>query len=488
MLEPRPSTISASAVLLTIALLLSSPVLAAAKDGQDARQHVPLTTKAPQPKTIDWDKVTGEAIELLSKYFQINTTNPPGNEIPAAKMLKEKFLTDGIPANTWEPLPGRGIVAARLHGIGKHNKAILLLSHMDVVPADPKEWQVPPFSGQVKDGFIWGRGTIDDKGPGVVELMAMLAIKRSGILLDRDILFVATGDEEEGGKNGAQWFADHEHDVYGDAGYLLNEGGGIRAQPNQKKLYAVSVTEKTPMWLRLTANGPAGHAAAPAADTSVTRLVHALQSLIDFHQPIRIIAPVEDFYHAVGLLNHGPKQFYDLRAALRDPVYLRQFLSEPDQNAAVHNTVAPTVLWASQKTNIIPGTATAEVDCRLLPGTDPKNFINDIRKAVNDKNVKIDVILNFPSNSSPSRSFLMNAIQTLARRDDQTEAVPMMISGFTDSHYFREQNIVAYGFIPIQLSREDARGVHGVNERISIKELGAGIKRMVALLKILGGR
>src|SRR5580700_3799373 len=135
-----------------------------------------------------------EATALLSKYIRIDTTNPPGNELGAARMLREKFLADGIPATVWEPAPGRGVVAARLRGIGKHTKAIVLLSHMDVVPANAKQWQVPPFSGEVKDGDIWGRGAIDDKGPGVIEMMAMLAIKRAGILLNRDVIFIATGD------------------------------------------------------------------------------------------------------------------------------------------------------------------------------------------------------------------------------------------------------------------------------------------------------
>ena len=154
-------------------------------------------TQAPPPQPINWDRVTQEATDLLSKYIQINTTNPPGNEIEAARMLKEKFLSDGVPATTWEPQHGRGIVAARLRGIGKHNKSIILLSHMDVVPADPKEWQVPPFAGLVKNGQIWGRGAIDDKGPGVIELMAMLAIKRAGILLNRDVLFIATATRKK---------------------------------------------------------------------------------------------------------------------------------------------------------------------------------------------------------------------------------------------------------------------------------------------------
>src|SRR6204780_3718732 len=227
---------------------------------------------APPPQPINWDRVTQEATDLLSRYIQIDTTNPPGDEIEAARMLKEKFLTDGIPATTWEPEKGRGIVAARLRGIGKHTKSIILLSHMDVVPANSKEWTVPPFSGTVKGGEIWGRGAIDDKGPGVIELMAMLAIKRAGILLNRDVLFVATGDEEEGGKNGAGWFVDHESNVFSDAGFLLNEGGGIRAlSDNKRKVYVVSVTEKTPLWLKLTASGPAGHASDPPAETAVTR-------------------------------------------------------------------------------------------------------------------------------------------------------------------------------------------------------------------------
>ncbi|MGH7864157.1 MAG: M20/M25/M40 family metallo-hydrolase, partial [Candidatus Binataceae bacterium] len=163
--------------------------------------------KAPPPKPIDYDAITKEATELLSSYVRLDTTNPPGtNEQAAARFLKEKFLADGIAATTWEAAPGRGIIAARLHGAGSQKKAIMLLSHIDVVPANPKDWEVPPFSGEVKDGKIWGRGTLDDKGPGVIFLMSMLAVKRSGMLLDRDIVFLATGDEEAGGKTGAGWF------------------------------------------------------------------------------------------------------------------------------------------------------------------------------------------------------------------------------------------------------------------------------------------
>ena len=225
---------------------------------------------------------------------------------------------------------------------------------MDVVPAVASEWKVPPFSGEVKDGYVWGRGALDDKGPGVIGLMSMLAIKRAGILLNRDIIFVATGDEEEGGKMGAGWFTEHEKDIFSDAGYLVTEGGGIQELPDGKKLYKVAVTEKTPLWIRLTSTGTEGHAAAPASDTSVTRLIRALSKVIDYQPRIRVIGPVQDEFHTIAELEHGPPQWLDLASSLRDLTFARKFLEDPSQNAKVRDTIAPTVLQGSDKTNIIP--------------------------------------------------------------------------------------------------------------------------------------
>ncbi len=442
----------------------------------------------PAPKPIDYDKVTAEATDLLAKYIRINTTNPPGNELPAARMLRERFLADGIPATIWQPQPGRAVIAARLHGIGKHNKAIVLLSHMDVVPADPKDWKVQPFSGEVRDGEIWGRGALDDKGPGVVEMMAMLAIKRAGILLDRDVLFLATADEEAGGRNGAGWLVEHQPDVISDAGYLLNEGGEIRAEPGKPKLYQVSVSEKTPLWLRLTADGVAGHASAPPDETAVTRLLRALGRIIDYRTPIKVLPIVQSYYHATTEIDHGPRELLDLRSALRDPAFSRQFLALPGQNATVRDTITPTVLSASNKTNVIPSAASAELDCRLLPGDDPAVMIKTISKLVDDKHVRIDQILNFAPISSPEKSALMTAIRKLAGQQAKAEVVATMLVGFTDSHYFRQAGLVAYGFIPLESTPDASRTVHGANERIAVSNLRGGIERMVDLLKILGGR
>ncbi len=455
--------------------------------GQNEAAKPGEVTKAPKPEPIDWKKTTDEAAKFLSQYIQINTTNPPGNEIKAAQILKDKFLTDGIPATIWQSAPGRGIVAARLRGVGRKRKAIILLSHMDVVPANPKEWSVPPFSGTIRDGSVWGRGALDDKGPGVIEMMAMLAIKRAGILLNRDVLFVATGDEETGGKQGAEWFANNEKDIYSDAHYLLNEGGAIMVRPNGSEIYAVSVTEKTPLWLRLTATGPAGHAADPAAETSVTHLIRALARLIDYRPKIHVLRPVANYFRVLAEVDRGPRQWFDLASSLHDPLFAREFVAVPYQNALVRDTLAPTVLAASPKINEVPQTAYADVDCRLLPGEKPKAFLETVRKVIADKSIKIQVLLTSPAISSPQRSPLMRAIEELAHKN-KSRAVPTMISGFTDSRFFRHHGVISYGFIPIELSAADESGIHGINERVGVNQLGDAIRRMVTLLEIFGGR
>jgi acetylornithine deacetylase/succinyl-diaminopimelate desuccinylase-like protein len=447
-----------------------------------------MIEQAPAPKPLDYAKLTREAAALLSKYVQIDTTNPPGNELPAAKLLREKFLEDGIPATVWEPQPGRGIVAARLHGGGHHTKALVLLSHLDVVRANSREWQVPPFSGQIKYGAVWGRGALDDKGPGVIELMAMLAIKRSGLLLNRDIVFLATDDKEQGGKNGAGWVIAHQANLFSDAGYFLNEGGSILQSPNGRRFYAVSITEKTPLWLKLTAQGPPAHVETPPEDTSVTRLIRALDRLLAYQSTIRITDPVRDYFQAMGQLEGGPAEYGDLAKALHDdPEFAKKFLTDPRNNAFVRDTVTPTKLKGSDETNVIPTAAQAELDVRLLPAENPQDVERNLNKVLDDKNLKVETILNFPAASSTRNSQLMNAIDKLAQSDD-ARVVPTMSLSFTDSHYFRQKGLIGYGFIPIELNSAEQQTVNGANEHIPVKELGAGIHRMVQLLSYMGAR
>ena len=472
-------------VLLALSLLsaLARPVGA-----KNHRRSNGLTEQAPSPRPIDYDQLTSEAADLLSQAIRINTSNPPGDELPVAKLFKERFLADGLPATVWEPHPGRGIVAARLLGTGRHRQALVLLSHLDVAPANPKEWSVAPFSGQVKDGAIWGRGALDGKGPAVIALMAMLAIKRAGVLLDRDIIFIGTGDAETGGRNGAGWMVEHEADVFADAGYLLNEGGNISVLANGRRYYGVSITEKTPLWLRLTAQGAAARSTVPPAETAVTHLVAALSRVIAYRPQIRIIDPVRDYFKALGQLEEGPRQLLDLPLALRDdPAFVRQFVAEARNNAMVRDTFTPTVLEGSSRTNLIPTTVTAEIDGRLLPGDDPQAVVANLRKVIADDSIKIDVLLNFPATSSPRQSQLMSAITRLAKTDD-ARAVPQMSTEFTDSHYFRQKGLIAYGFIPLELTAAEEKAIGGANEHLPTRELGAAVKRMVELLEAMGGR
>jgi acetylornithine deacetylase/succinyl-diaminopimelate desuccinylase-like protein len=391
----------------------------------------------------------------------------------------------------FEPQPGRGIVAARLRGVNQHNKTLILLSHMDVVPVDPSdEWQQPPFSGLVKDGELWGRGSLDDKGPGTVELMAMLALKRAGITLNRDVLFLATADEEEGGRQGAGWVVEHQSDLIADAGYVLNEGGGIRIDKEGLAYYEVSTAEKAPLWLRLTATGVSGHPSSPPDQTAVTHLIVALNRLIDYVPPVKVVSAVQNHFRIMAQLGRKPSAFVDLAKALKDPAFATEFLADPSQRAAVRNTIAPTVLSGSLKINMIPASVFAEVDCRLLPGEDPNVVLKSLRDVIADNTIKIDELLSFPSISSPDKSGLMAAIQALAKTRDKAPVVPTMLNGFTDSHYFRQKGLIAYGFIPLEFgeAQEKTHMVHGKNEHIAIKSLRDGIERMVDLLKIFGGR
>jgi acetylornithine deacetylase/succinyl-diaminopimelate desuccinylase-like protein len=480
----RAILMAAACSVLTISVCTADII----RDPSQAAERVAsgMIEQAPAPQPPDYRKLTQEAAALLSKYIQIDTTNPPGNELPAAKLLREKFLEDGIPATVWEPQPGRGIVAARLHGGGHRTKALVLLSHLDVLRANSQEWQVPPFSGQIKDGAVWGRGALDDKGPGVIELMAMLALKRSGILLNRDIVFLATCDEEQGGKNGAGWVVTHQANLFSDAGYLLNEGGSISQAANGRRFYTVSITEKTPLWLKLTAQGPPGQAAVPPEDTAVTRLIRALDRLLAYQPAIKIIDPVRDYFRAVGQLEGGPTEYGDLAKALRDdPEFAKKFLANPRNNAFVRDTIAPTRLTGSDAINVIPTSAQAELDIQLLPAENPQEVERNLIRVLDDKNLNVVTILNFPAASSTRKSQLMNAIGKLAQSDD-ARVVPAIGLAFTDSHYFREKALISYGFIPIELNSAEEQTINGVNEHIPLKELGAAIHRMVRLLGYMG--
>lgn len=335
-------------LLLIVILFVQMPALSHGADG-----------------TLDWKALEDEAVTLLSRYIQIDTTNPPGNEIKAAEFFKEIFERAGIEVRIIESAPGRGNVYARLPGDGS-KKALVLLNHMDVVPADAKLWKEAPFSGLIKDGVIWGRGALDDKGAAIMELIAMLALKRQQVALKGDVIFLGTADEEAGGAMGAGFITEKHPELFKNAGLVLNEGGGIRVGKDGKAhVYNVSVAEKTPLWLKLTATGTPGHGSTPSHNLAVNKLIIALHRIMAYQSPIKIVPEVQKFYADTADTEPEPRRthYRDLRRSLQDSGFRADFLKDPRNNASVRNTVAITGIAGSEKVNVIPAVATAELDC-----------------------------------------------------------------------------------------------------------------------------
>lgn len=435
---------------------------------------------------INWATVEQEAGELLSQYLRIDTTNPPGNETAAARFWKDIFTKENVEAQVFESQPGRGIIYARLKGTGE-KKALILLHHLDVVPAVKEDWEIDPFAGIVKDGYVHGRGAIDCKGIGVSQFLTLALLKRFGFSLKRDLIFLGTADEEAGGRNGAGWFVENHPELIADAEFLLTEGGGIRVHNGQRS-YNIDIAEKAPCWVQLEAHGPAGHGSMPLPETAVTRLIRALEKIRHYETEVKVVPAVQAYFSALAEREEPAKAelYRNLERALADPGFLKEFTSNPAYNALVRNTISMTVLEGSNKTNVIPSHARAQLDCRLLPGEDPQQFVTALEKVVNDPEVRFSILLNFPPLASEVETDLFRAIRTVAEKNDpQAPVVPAVLGGFTDAHYFRRKGIVSYGFTGLPFSEEDTRRVHGTNERIPLGSLQEGIRTLLAVVEEL---
>jgi len=431
----------------------------------------------------EWNALGDEATALLSQYLRINTTNPPGNEIVAARWLASVLRREGIESRIFEPAPGKANLYARLAGDGS-TRPLILLNHMDVVLASPEYWTVDPFSGVIKDGFVWGRGALDMKGEGIAQLMTLLILKRAHIPLKRDIIFLATADEEIGAGVGAAWFVEHQADLIRDAEFLLNEGGTTRANGRGGvDYYGVGTTEKSPFWLDMTAHGTAGHGSRPTPDNPVHRLVRALNRIAEWggRTPLVVTPAVERYFRDLATIERDSVQrrwFSDIRAAVHDSVAVRSLTGDIAYNALLRNTISITGLKGSDKTNVIPPLATAALDIRLLPGQEPAAFLAELVRVVGDTAVTFRPQgPSWPATESSTDTELFRAIVAAAhaRHPDALVTTPML-AGFTDSHYFRRMGIASYGLAPFPLTQPDSRGVHGNDERVSVEALRFGVR------------
>jgi len=441
----------------------------------------------------EWKALGTEAAGLLSEYIRINTTNPPGNELAAARWLAGVLGRDGIEARIFEPRPGKANLYARLRGDGSA-RPIILLSHMDVVLASPEYWRVDPFRGAIRDGYVWGRGALDMKGQGIVQLLTLLVLKRAGIPLKRDVIFLANADEEIGGGVGAGWFVEQHVDLVRDAEFLINEGGTIRADARgQVEFYGVGTTEKSPFWLDVTARGTPGHGSRPTPDNPVHRLVRALIRVEAYRTPLVVTPTVERYFRDLASIERDTtmrRWLGDIRAALRDTAAVRAMTAELTYNTMLRNTISITGLRGSDKTNVIPPVATAALDVRLLPGQDPNAFLAELARVIGDTGVTLRPQgPNWPATESGVDTELFRAIVAAAReRHPDALITTPMLGGFTDSHYFRRLGIASYGVSPFPVTQEESRGVHGNDERLSLEALTFGVRFFFDVVRRVAAR
>ena len=444
--------------------------------------------------SVEDEQAKPPAAHLLAEAIRFDTTNPPGNERPLAELLVQVARDAGLEArvvdtpDTGAP-QGRAAAWVRLQGRGP-GRALVLLSHLDVVPAQASEWAVPPFEGVVGGGHVMGRGALDAKGIAVVHLLALLELARQDPPPARDVIFLAVPDEETGGRYGAGVITRERRDLLGDAAWLLAEGGGILAgSGEQPDLWGVTFTEKSPCWLELRARGMGGHGSTANPDAATHRLVAALERVRQLQPELRIVPSVARSFRALARLAPPAEaaRLRDLETALKlDPDFRRRFMADPGRAALVRDTLTITVLEAGERTNVVPALARAEIDARLLPGSHCEDFAANLRREIREPGVELRVLLSFASRPSPVDTALFEAIENVARRRDPEAAVmPQVIAGFTDAHYFRELGLVAYGFVPRRLRPIETRGVHGPNERIDFGNLQLGVDVLVDIVREL---
>ncbi len=436
---------------------------------------------------MNWDALGRETVDLCREYLALDTTNPPGNETAGARFLERVLGRDGIASEIAESAPGRGNLVARLRGDGSEG-GVVLHHHIDVVYADRRYWTVDPFGGVIQDGFLYGRGAIDMKSTGILHLAAMLALKRAGVRLTRDLVLLATADEEAGSRFGAQWVADRHRDWLAGAEYALSELGGIYADAGHRAPFAaIVVSEKTGLPLRLTARSQPGHGSMPWPDTAPHRLVRALGRLLEAERPLRVLPEVQEYFAQLGSVmpGHTGRGYDDLARSLADPAFRRAFLADRHHAAMLRTTFAVNMLRGSEKRNVIPPEAEAEIDCRMLRGDDPEEIVAWVRQAVADPNVEVSLV-NPPAkipNASPPDTTLYKALgEALRRRAPGAVIAPEILVGFTDNWVFRNCGLHGYGWSPFVLEESEWRRVHGNDERISLENLQAGVRCQVELL------
>ena len=428
-----------------------------------------LFAQAPQ---VDWKAQQTETLARFRALVQIDSSNPPGNETKVVDYLKGVFAEAGIPSEVFALDPARANLVARIKGNGK-KRPILLLAHTDVVGIQREKWPVDPFAAVLQDGFVWGRGTTDDKDKLVSNLMLMLLVKRSGITLDRDIIFLAESGEEGTTGPGIDFMVNQHFDAI-DAEFALTEGGSVLIENGKPTAVSVSTTEKLPRGARLVATGTSGHGSIPRIDNAVAHLATAVAKVSAWETPIVLNDTTRTYFERLAAIS-PPDRAARYRAVLnpKHPAAVERYLAEHEQMhySQLRTSVVPTILKAGFRSNVIPSEAEATLDIRMAPGEDVDHFFTAMAKVINDPSVKIVPTTDNRRPGGPPSGLntdMFRALETVSKRMYPGAAtLPLMTTGATDMAQLRAKGMQCYGIGPESTDEEFAQhGWHSDVERI----------------------
>jgi acetylornithine deacetylase/succinyl-diaminopimelate desuccinylase-like protein len=429
--------------------------------------------QGPSP---DWSRVEDETLRHFQALIRIDTTDPPGNEQPAADYLKQVLEKEGIPVQTFTPEPRRTNVVARLKGNGR-KRPLLIMGHLDTVNVDPTKWTHPPFSAARADGYVYGRGTLDDKDNVVASLMMLLMLKRMSVPLDRDVIFLAEAGEEGTTRVGIQHMV-NEHFAEIDAEFCLAEGGGVSRSGGKVRYAQVQTIEKIPRAIELTARGISGHASVPLESNALLHLGAALAKVGAWRPDVRLNDTTRAYFTRLAQISSGEdaaryRDVLDPKKAAAADEYLRS--KDPGKAALLHTTATPTILGGGYRINVIPSEVKATIDVRTLPDDDLDAILGSLRKAVNDPAVKVDWA---PRDSRPAGASRLDteafrAIETAVTAHYEARTLPTMSTGATDMAYLRGKGVQCYGIGPAADEEDGPKGfgAHSDQERILESEL-----------------
>jgi acetylornithine deacetylase/succinyl-diaminopimelate desuccinylase-like protein len=423
-----------------------------------------------------------EAIELLQELIRVDTVNPPGNETQAAELLRDYLAESGVQSELYARAPERANLVARLPGRGD-GPSLLLLSHTDTVVADPAEWQVDPWSGELREGEVWGRGALDMKGEVAASAVAIASLAREGFEPPGDLIFVAAADEEVGNDFGLPWLC-REHPEAVRADYALNEGGGERVELASRAFYLCSTAEKMSSPFRLRVRGRAGHASVPGiADNALVKAAPLIERLDAYRPELRLGPETDALMRAVAGRELEADEALALARELDTTV---AELLEP----LLSLTLSPTMISASERRNVIPSVCEVVVDCRLLPGQTQAEAEEELRPVIGEGDYEFEWIEGRGGTRSPLETPLWGAVESfVAEVDPEATLVPISVAGFTDSHWLRDAfGTVAYGFFPMRVMDPHlaARLIHSADERITVDDLELGVRCFRHVAQTLG--